>query len=288
MTEIIDQEETTTEGALIIPPERKLVSTEARDIRAFMMQQVQNLDVDKMRAFFDLQCQVEDRDAKRAFNSARAAMAPNLPVVPKSGKLEYEDKSANAKAGAKILIARYAKWDDIERVLIPILADHGFVMTFPADPRADGGGLMMRCVLSHEAGHSETTQPFPIPLDSSGGKNNIQAYGSSMAYGMRYTARAMGLFRVEGEDDDGVASGAVPIGPEQAIRLRDLVTEAGIATAKTDEERRAEVAAWFADVLSYPITSYRDIKNEDYARLARMLKSLADQRQDEEREAMKV
>jgi hypothetical protein len=238
------------------------------------MSQVEHLDVDKMQAFFNLQCQVEDRDAKRLYIVARARLAPHLPVVPKSGKLEYENKDVK---GQKILIANYARWEDIERVLTPILAEHGFVMTFPAEPRPDGGGLMMRCVLSHVAGHSESTQPFPVPLDTSGGKNNIQAYGSSMAYGMRYSARVMGLFRVEGEDDDGVAAGGHPIGRDQAARLKELVDEARIASGTTPEERRASIMRWFNDAINYSIKAYTDIRQEDYARLARMLKSLADQ-----------
>ena len=277
--------EPVVEGQIVVREQTPLISAEARDIRAFMMSQVEHLDVDKMQAFFNLQCQVEDRDARRLYIVARARMAPHLPVVPKSGKLEYEDKEHK---GQKILIANYAKWEDIERVLTPILAEHGFVMTFPADPRPDGGGLMMRCVLSHAAGHSESTQPLPVPLDTSGGKNNIQAYGSSMSYGMRYSARAMGLFRVEGEDDDGVAAGGERIGREQALKLAELVQEAGISIGKTTEERRVAVLAWFGTVISYPIENYRDIRQEDYARLARLLKSVADQRAADAVKATKV
>lgn len=273
------------ETAVVLAPGRSLASAEARDIRAFMMSQVEHLDVDKMQAFFNLQCQVEDRDAKRLYIAARARLAPNLPVVAKSGRLEYEDKEHK---GQKILIAKYAKWEDIERVLTVILAEHGFVMTFPADPRPDGGGLMMRCILSHTAGHSESTQPLPVPLDTSGGKNNIQAYGSSMSYGMRYSARAMGLFRVEGEDDDGVAAGGSPIGQDQAARLVQLVQEAGVAPGPTPEERRAQLKKWFGEVLSYEVTAFTKIRQEDYARLARLLKSLADKAKDTAEQEMRV
>lgn len=267
--EIVDA---AVEGAIVVREETPLVSTEARDIRAFMMSQVQHLDVDKMQAFFNLQCQVEDRDAKRLYNAARARLAPHLPVVAKSGKLEYEDK---LHVGQKILIAKYAKWEDIERVLTPILAEHGFVMTFPADPRTDGGGLMMRCVLSHAAGHSESTQPFPVPLDSSGGKNNIQAYGSSMSYGMRYSARAMGLFRVEGEDDDGVAAGGMTVSLDEAAEIKKLMDEAGVAQGGRDA-----VSDWFKDMLGYELPKgYASIRQEDSLRVRRALLSMKAKRQ---------
>ena len=59
-------------------------------------------------------------------------------------------------------------------------------------------------VLRHEAGHKEEAE-LVLPADVSGGKNPVQAVGSSLSYGQRYVTKLLLNLasRRLGEDDDG-------------------------------------------------------------------------------------
>ncbi len=61
---------------------------------------------------------------------------------------------------------------------------------------------------------------MPLPLDTSGSKNNIQGMGSSLTYGKRYLVTAMLNIVTEGEDKDG--NDNPPITEEQVNKIRDM------------------------------------------------------------------
>ena len=87
--------------------------------------------------------------------------------------------------------------------------------------------MMGAGVLPPREGHSEETT-MPLPLDTSGSKNAVQAVGSSTSYGKRYTAAALLNLTSRGEDDDGKASGASePISEKQMAELQTLINELG-------------------------------------------------------------
>ncbi len=86
-------------------------------------------------------------------------------------------------------------------------------------------GVIVTGTLRHKAGHSETASIGPLPLDTSGGKNNLQGAGSTFSYGKRYTATMLLNLTFEGEDDDGVKGGTQLIDDESVKRLSDLIME---------------------------------------------------------------
>lgn len=182
------------------------------------------MDIDKFDRLIAMQERMEDRQAERAFNRAFVKLQGMLPAVKKNGSLEYPvDK--NKPDGDKRLIAKFAKWEDIDRVIRPILTDAGFGLSFKIAQRiAEGGGLNISAVLRHEDGHTEVGDPMPVSLDTSGGKNNTQAYGSALSYGKRYAAFAALNLATEGEDDDAKAS-LQPISAECAKQIEDLLVE---------------------------------------------------------------
>ncbi len=163
-------------------------------------------------------------DAKSQFNTAMIRLQSRLPKIKKNGVLEYPvDK--NKPDGPKRKIANFAKWEDIDDAIRPLLDEEGFSLAFNTAPRqGDGGGLIVTAILRHRAGHSTETS-IPIPLDTSGGKNNIQGYGSALSYGKRYAATAALNIVTEGEDDDGVIGGMQFITAEQADELDRLIDE---------------------------------------------------------------
>ena len=89
--------------------------------------------------------------------------------------------------------------------------------------------IRVTCVLSHILGHSErvTLQASP---DQSGGKNNIQAVGSTVTYLERYTLLAVTGLATAEQDDDGGYVGFITA--DQKAELVALQQETKADTAK--------------------------------------------------------
>lgn len=223
-----------------------------------------SLNIDVFDRLIALQERSEDRQAERAFNQAFVRMQAKLPAVKRDGRLEYEKEKG--KPDTKYLVTKYARWEDIEKAIRPAYTSEGFSLSFKIMPRTtEGGGLLVAAVLRHEGGHKEIGDPIPIPLDTSGGKNNVQAYGSALSYGKRYAAFAALNIVTEGDDDDGVAAGGRGLSNEQAFEMKTLMSESN--TTPKD---------WLSHMVSYPVAQYKDILQEDFIRLKRALLSEKD------------
>jgi hypothetical protein len=185
-----------------------------------------NCDVDKMERLLAMQERVIERTAKAAYQAALVKMKPKLPVIDRKGRIVIRDKATKEITQS----TGYALWEDIDEKITPILAEHGFALTFRAGVAQDGK-ITVTGVLSHENGHSEETT-ITLPHDSSGSKNAVQAVGSSTAYGKRYTATLLLNIRTKGEDDDGGKGGAPAVlNDEQVDTIQKLVLESGANVA---------------------------------------------------------
>jgi hypothetical protein len=179
-----------------------------------------NVDVSKMRELMGLQKELLSMNAEAEFNQAFHRL--QLPRVTKSGEVEYKNKQ-----GVMEKAFSFAKWEDIDAAIRPLLHAEGFVLSYDTAPRAgDGGGVIVTGTLRHVAGHSKTAS-IPVPLDVSGGKNSNQGYGSALSYGKRYTTTALLNLVFEGEDDDAVAAGIKFISAAQVAEITNLLTETG-------------------------------------------------------------
>ncbi len=156
-----------------------------------------NVDIDKMERLLQMHERIVERNAKASYASALSAMQPHLPVITEKGKIIVRDKVTKEV----IQSTGYALWEDINEAIKPILADHGFALSFKTGIAADGK-ITVTGVLSHRDGHQEETT-MALPHDSTGSKNAVQAVGSSTSYGKRYTASALLNITSRGEDDDG-------------------------------------------------------------------------------------
>ena len=188
------------------------------------------VNVEKMAALLDMQERVVAKRAEAEFNQALARLMKVLPRVKKNGVVEYpEDK--NKPQGPKAKAFNFARWEDIDAAIRPLLDAEGFSLSFNSAPRTgDGGGIVVTGTLLHGGGHSRSAS-IPLALDASGGKNNLQAMGSTFSYGKRYTTTALLNLVFEGEDDDGVRGGMVFASPDQVAQIEALITE-----TKTDRD----------------------------------------------------
>lgn len=153
------------------------------------------VDVDKLQRLIDMQERILAHNAKAAFDAAFAAMQPAIPSIDEKGRIVVDGQTRST----------YAKNEDIQDVIRPILARHGFALSFETR-WPEKGGVEVVGTLAHLEGYSRSST-FRAMADKTGSKNEIQALGSSTSYGRRYTT--IDLLNIStrepnrGADDDG-------------------------------------------------------------------------------------
>lgn len=152
-----------------------------------------SVDVSKLERIIELQERILKHEAEAAFNAAFAEMQPEIPVI-----LEQKHKSGEGGAWS------YAPLEDIVAPLRPILAKHGFSLSHQTE-WPDAKTVKVIGILTHKVGHARKSE-FQAGADNSGSKNAIQALGSSVSYGKRYTTKDLLCIVTRGEDDNGASS----------------------------------------------------------------------------------
>lgn len=169
-------------------------------------------DIDKMERLMAMHERFQAQQAKQQYDEAMSRMQEELPVIGERGGIR--DKSGRIQS-------TYALWEDINEMIKPVLAKHGFALSFRT-PRNERG-IEVEGVLSHRGGHRETTS-LVLPADTTGSKNGVQAVASSVSYGKRYTAGALLNFTTTGEDDDGNGAVVTPrVTSVQAAQLAEIL-----------------------------------------------------------------
>jgi len=169
------------------------------------------------------------REAEQAFALALIQMQRRLPVLNELG--EITDESGEVKS-------TYASWEDTVETIRPILFRHGFALSFKPGLSARGEPVVVG-VLRHEAGHKGEAE-LVLPADVSGGKNPVQAVGSSLSYGQRYVTKLLlnlASRRVE-DDDDGQMAGSVQAERDAIVEINALEAEAAFPAWKRANRRR--------------------------------------------------
>lgn len=180
-----------------------------------------SVDIDKIERLIAMQERIQEREAKTTFTEAKLAMRPELPVITMRGRIIIRDKNNHENI---IQETPFARFEDIQEAIEPILTRHGFDLSFQ-NGLSPEGKVRVTTVLTHFGGHSEDTY-FDLPHDSSGSKNAVQAVGSSTSYAKRYGVISILNIRVAGEDDD--ANTAIPpveISVKQFEQLKRLIRD---------------------------------------------------------------
>ena len=151
-------------------------------------------DIAKLEKMLDMQERILTRNAMVAFNAAMAEMQSDIPVIAKGGAIVVNGQERS----------KYAKFDDIMRVIKPVLQQHGFAVSFRTE--SGEGFIRVTGILMHREGHREETS-MALPLDNSGSKNTVQAIGSSTSYAKRYVICALLNIATGDEDDDAQGLG---------------------------------------------------------------------------------
>jgi hypothetical protein len=168
------------------------------------------------------------REAEQAFARALIQMQRRLPVLDELG--EVTDESGE-------VTSTYASWEDTVETIRPILFRHGFALSFKPGVSARGEPVVVG-VLRHEAGHKEEAE-LVLPADQSGGKNPVQAVGSSLSYGQRYVTKLLlNLASRKLDDDDGQMAESVQAERDAIVEINGLEIEDDFPAWKRANRRR--------------------------------------------------
>ena len=179
-----------------------------------------NTDVAKLTALIALQRDQIAEAARIAFvRDMAAAQAKMVPVVRGA-----ENTHTNSK---------YARLEDVDRAIRPIITEYGFSATF-ANPEEADDGIVITCDLAHREGHIRHYR-LAGRLDGVGaqGKANktpIQALGSTVSYLRRYLKLMIFDLALTNEDNDGNAVN--PISAHQLREIENALEQTGSDRAK--------------------------------------------------------
>ena len=202
-----------------------------------------NADLDRLERLLMLQQQWEANEARKAYVAAIATFKKNPPTILKEKRVHFE--TARGKTSYM-----HATLGDVTQPIIEGLAAVGISHRWDID-QPDGGLISVRCILTHEQGHSESVT-MRAGRDDSGGKNAIQQVASTITYLERYTLLSItGLATHDMPDDDGRQS--APSKSEEtaakvaAVKLDQVLKAIGEAKTSDDMAAAKELGARLAD-----------------------------------------
>lgn len=156
------------------------------------------VDVDKFERLIAMRERILAAQAKSEFDAAYAVMAPKIPAIDEKGQIKKRDGTVQS---------RYARLEDIQAVVKPILAEYGFALRYRTEwPQERDGVIRVVGILTHRNGHSEESV-FEAPMDRSDYRTDVQSQGSTISYGRRYTTIDLLNIETRGLDNDGQTAG---------------------------------------------------------------------------------
>ena len=174
--------------------------------------------VETMERLLALQERWEANEARKAFVEALARFKANPPAILRNRHVEFETRT-----GGKTSYS-HATLDNVCDAIGCTLAATGLSWRWETE-HLEQGIIRVTCILTHVGGHSERTALQASP-DASGGKNPVQAVGSTVTYLQRYTLLAATGIAVQGQDDDAAtAMGAKAISMDQVAEIQDGLAE---------------------------------------------------------------
>lgn len=194
------------------------------------------VDPAKMSQLFDLQERMMDKQAYIEYIRAFAQMQPNLPPIPAMGEGHNS--------------AKFAKKEDMNHLVNPVLSQYGFALSFRNTQ--ENGSIKTVATLMHNGGHSESTEVI-LKDDSSGSKNAVQAVGSSMSYGERYTMKAiLNLTIIKDPTDDDAKTATSSKSGNKSANTDKFAAKVKADAKKPEKTEVDENAPWDKKSLYFP------------------------------------
>ncbi|MFH2073751.1 MAG: ERF family protein [Pseudomonadota bacterium] len=179
------------------------------------------MDLDKLERFMLLQEKYEANQARKAYTQAMSDFKKAPPEIEKDRHVEYKTTSGVTKYD-------HASLGNVTAKINVALGEHGLSAAWTTDQTDKG--VSVTCKITHVLGHFETTT-LAAAHDSSGGKNAIQALGSTISYLQRYTLLSLTGLASREMDDDAQAT-LEYVTEAQISTFLDFINSKGVDTAK--------------------------------------------------------
>ena len=172
--------------------------------------------LDNLEKLMVLQERYEANEAKKAFVKAMAAFKADPPKIIKDQKVEFQTSNGQTQYD-------HASLAEVTSKINGALSQHGLSAGWITAQR--DGQIFVTCTMTHDLGHAENTTLSAAP-DASGGKNSIQAIGSTVSYLQRYTLLALTGLATHENENDGKPP-VQPITPEQVQKIEAALKAKG-------------------------------------------------------------
>ena len=195
MTDLATTHEPTALAKLLSDPDR---------LRDFPIETVERL--------FVLDKEIRAESARREFSEAFNAVQRELTPVRKLATNSHT-------------VSKYARLEDVTRMLDPIILAHGFSRSLSSTDSPTPDHLRFVLVLRHIGGHEERHH-LDAPLDTVGiqgktTKTALHGMASSMTYCERHLLCKVFGVQVVGDDDGNAAAGVGPSSERISLKQMD-------------------------------------------------------------------
>jgi hypothetical protein len=160
-------------------------------------------DVEKLERVMAMYERLKAKEAELAYNAAKGRILKKLAGIRivKNRPVLHEVEKGKPQKGTYEAF-KYAPLEEIDKHLRPLLAEEEMDLSYSDEP-GEGGGIRIRGRLKHLPGGHYEDSFMPAPLDTTGGKSDVQAVGSTNSFLRRYLACNIFNIVVVGDDDDG-------------------------------------------------------------------------------------
>jgi hypothetical protein len=182
-------------------------------------------DVEKLERMMAMYERLKAKEAELAYNTAKGRILRKLAGIRivKNRAVLYETEKEKPQKGTYEAF-KYAPLEEIDKHLRPLLVAEDMDLSYSDEPQ-EGGGILICGRLKHlPSGHYEDSF-MPAPPDTTGGKSEVQAVGSTNSFLRRYVACNIFNIVVVGDDDDGAGG---TIDEAQTKTILDLVNKAKV------------------------------------------------------------
>ena len=219
----------------------------AENFAAMLMTMLANPEIpaDKMEVVMKMRREVLGDQAREAFMEHFAAFSAECPHVERDGTVEL------VKDGRSMGKYAFTTIENMDEVLRPLLAKHGFAISFASVDNKDS--VTITGTLSGWGWERSST--YTLPPDNGPGRNAMQARGSSRRYAKRYIVDDLCNVVRKGKDDDARGAMEALIDATQIKKLDELI------------KATATVEATFLTTMVTGAESLQDIRQRDFPRL---------------------
>jgi ERF superfamily len=182
-------------------------------------------DVEKLERMIAMYERLKAKEAELAYNAAKGRILKKLAGIKivKNRSVLYEIEKGKPQ-NRTYEAFKYAPLEEIDRHLRPLLAKEEMDLSY-SDERREGSGILIRGRLKHLSGGHYEDSFMPAPPDTTGGKSDVQAVGSTNSFLRRYVTCNIFNIVVVGDDDDGTGG---TIDEAQTKTILDLIEKAKV------------------------------------------------------------